>query len=225
MERKMNVKVKTALIIIVTLVIGIIMGAMINRTLVQKRIRRAFSIRNPRIFVQSYLRTIKPGSDQHETIMEILSKYEKHVSEIRENFNEEVQSSYELMLRELEPILTPEQMKRIEEPLPGGPPPPFFMNHIDREITVLKDKLGLTEEQISQIKLIMENMRKRAEKPPLKRRGFREGREFFRKFSEEREREIEKILTEDQKKIYREIKKGRPMFFKGRIPIPKKDNR
>ena len=220
----MNVKIKTALIIIVTLVIGIVMGAMINRALVQKRIRRAFTIRNPRVFVQSYLETIKPGSGQHKSIMDILSKYEKKVSEIRENFNEEVQSSYELMLSELEPVLTPQQMKRIEDPLPGKPPH-FFMNHIDREITVLKDKLQLTEEQISQIKLIMEKMRKRAEKPPMERRGFREGREFFRKFNQEREREIEKILTEEQKKIYREIKKGRPMFFEERSPLPKKVNR
>ena len=220
----MNLKVKTALIIIVTLIIGIGMGAMINRALLQKRIKRAFSIRNPRVFVQSYLRTIKPGSDQHESIMDILSKYEKNVSEIRDKFSEELQSSYELMLSELEPVLTSDQMKRIEDPLPGMPPH-FLIHKLERELFVLKEKLGLTEEQASQVKLIMEKMRKRVEKPPMKMRGFREGREFLRKFNGEREREIEKILTEEQKKIFREMKKERPQFFRKRNGMLKKGYR
>ncbi len=50
----MNIKIKTALIIIVTLGIGIVIGALLNRTFTQNRIRNIISTRSPNHFIPLY---------------------------------------------------------------------------------------------------------------------------------------------------------------------------
>lgn len=114
----MNIKVKTAFIIIIILVLGIFIGATLNRALLQNRIRRAFSIRNPNRFAATYEKIIKPDAEQSQLIRELLNKHAKRISEIRENFRKKMQSEFESMRREMDSILTPEQKKRLENRLP-----------------------------------------------------------------------------------------------------------
>jgi uncharacterized membrane-anchored protein YhcB (DUF1043 family) len=110
----MNTKVKITLIIIVTLVIGIVLGAMLNRTFLRYRIQRAFANRNPVGMVSFMERNIQPTPDQREQIREILEKHRIKSQEIRDRFLEEMQSVFESMETELDPILTPEQKKRLK---------------------------------------------------------------------------------------------------------------
>ena len=110
----MNTKVKIALIIIVTLVIGIVLGAMLNRAFLRHRIHRAFADRNPMGMVSFMEENIRPTPDQREQIREILEKHRKKSSDLREKFMMEMQAEFESLEAELDPILTPEQQRRLK---------------------------------------------------------------------------------------------------------------
>ena len=214
----MNIKLKTTLIIIITLAFGIVIGAMINRTLSQNRIRNILARRSPVRIVSSYERIIKPDPEQSRLIREVLNKHAKRISEIRERSQEELQSSLESVMEELDSILTPEQRKRLEKRrFPGRPPlrPPFpsltpGRMSVDRELSRLKERLGLSEDQASQIKQILEESRNQAKMMREEGVSWRERREVMNEVQEKKDKAIEKILTEDQKKLYKQMKKERP---------------
>ncbi|MGD8539780.1 MAG: hypothetical protein PVI66_13775 [Candidatus Aminicenantes bacterium] len=115
----MNTKVKIALIIIVTLVIGIVLGAMVNRALLRHKIRRAFDERNPKGMISFIERNIQPTPDQREQIREILKKHRINSQEIREKFMEDMRLEFESLEAELDPILTPEQKNRLKRRFRG----------------------------------------------------------------------------------------------------------
>lgn len=110
----MNTKLKVALIIIVTLVIGVVLGASLNRAFVRHRIQRAFADRNPRGMVSFIERNIRPTPDQREKIREILEKHRKKTADMREKFMMDMQAEFESLEAELDPILTPEQKNRLK---------------------------------------------------------------------------------------------------------------
>jgi hypothetical protein len=110
----MNTKLKIALIIIVTLVIGIVLGAMVNRALLRHRIQRAFNERNPRGMIIFIERSIQPTPEQRDQIREILEKHRIRAQEIREKFTEDMKLEFESLEAELDPILTPEQKERLK---------------------------------------------------------------------------------------------------------------
>ncbi len=111
----MNTKVKIVLIIIVTLVIGIVLGAMLNRAFLRHRIHRAFSDRNPVGIVSFMEKSIRPTPDQREQIREVLEKHRKKSLDIREKFMMDMQAEFESLEAELDPVLTPEQKKRLKD--------------------------------------------------------------------------------------------------------------
>jgi hypothetical protein len=117
----MNVKIKTALIIIITLVIGIALGAMLNRALLRHRIHKAFAVHKPDRLVYFMEEMIQPQPEQREQLRAILEKHSARMEEMRHQFFTKTQAERESFLKELETVLTPEQMKRLKKG-----PPSFF---------------------------------------------------------------------------------------------------
>lgn len=111
----MNIKVKTALIIISTLIIGIIFGALLSRAYMHHRIRRAFTMISPARFIPVFEQTINPTPEQREQIRKIIREHTKTVSELQKTLREGMESSFESLRKELDAILTPEQKKRLEK--------------------------------------------------------------------------------------------------------------
>jgi hypothetical protein len=216
----MNIKLKMAFIIIATLVIGIFIGALLNRIHTQNRIKSILSRRNPGPFVASFEKIIEPDPAQRKLVRDILDRHAKRISEIRTKSRKELKSSFESMMAELNSVLTPEQKERLEKrKFPGFPrfarlhpfpmPPPGKIN-VGQELSVLKEKLGLSENQASQIKQILEKARDEFQAMREKELNFRERWQFIREVEEKKDGAIEKILTKDQKKLYEQIKKERP---------------
>ncbi len=110
-------KAKTTLVIIITLIIGIVLGAMLNRTFMHLRIRRAFDAVNPFRFTRILEQAIDPTPEQKRQIREILQKHAKNIGELRNNFEDGMLSSFESLKKELDSALTPEQKERLEEML------------------------------------------------------------------------------------------------------------
>ncbi len=111
----MNIKVKTALIIISTLIIGIIFGALLSRVYMHHRIRRAFTMISPARFIPVLEQTISPTPEQREQIRKIIQKHAKNVAELQRNLRDGMESSFESLRKELDAVLTPEQKERLEK--------------------------------------------------------------------------------------------------------------
>lgn len=212
----MNIKFKTSLLIIVTLIAGVVIGAMLNRMFLQNRVQRVFQRRAPNVFVQSYVDAIKPDHEQQKQIEKILDAYAKRMSEIREKNRQDLETLMDSMHTELESVLSTEQMERLSTRPPVGSPPSRW-RPVEGEIDFLSRELDLTEDQSAQIKKILEEFRRPAEMKPtdkMRRGSPEEMASFFKEQREKMEQEIQKILTDEQKKKYEEIKKGRSRRFR-----------
>lgn len=203
----MNVKTKTFLVIVLTLVVGIIIGALANRALLQNRVRRVFSMRSPNVFTQSYLESIKPDAEQNKQIKEILERNGQLLDEIRAKSREDLETVMAAMMSELESVLSPEQLKRLEDRSSRGRVP-FGRRSVEDELAFLSSELDLTEDQISKLEKILKTSRihppdKKPSGPPM------ELMTTFREQMQKREEEIIKILTDDQKNKYDELRKNR----------------
>jgi Spy/CpxP family protein refolding chaperone len=115
----MNIKVKTTLIIMSTLIIGIIIGALLSRAYLHHRIRRAFTMVNPNRFMIFFEQNISPTPEQSEQIRKIIQKHAKTVSELQKNLRDGMDSSIESLQKELDSVLTPEQKRRLERMMRG----------------------------------------------------------------------------------------------------------
>lgn len=211
----MNVKLKTSLIIAVTLIAGIVIGALVNRALLQNRVQRVFSMRNPNAFVQSYMETIKPDANQEKQIKEILERNGQRIAEIRLKSRKDLESSMVAMMSELESVLTPEQIKRLEEKLPMGRPR-FGISSTEGELFFLTTELELTDDQTSRVRKLLEEFRMSA--PDKIQRGTpKEMSLNFRNQMEKREEGMKKILTDKQMKKFEELMKNRGRRSPGAI--------
>ena len=210
----MNVKTKTSLVIVFTLIVGMFIGALASRAFLQNRVRRVFSMRNPNTFVQSFLETIKPNTDQEKQIKEILERNGQLFDEIRSKSREDLESSMTAMMSELESVLTPEQIKRLEDRSSRGRMP-FGRRSAEDELVYLSTELELTWDQTSKLEKILEESR--MQPPDKTQRGVpKEMSSNFRSQMENREEEIKKILTEEQSKKYDDLMKNRRKRQPGR---------
>lgn len=122
----MNTQVKTILVIAITLVIGIVLGALIHGAVMENRIRdMAFRMRSDEGFMQRMEMIIQPDESQREAMRKILRKHFQRMSDYQEKFIVMMDS----LRTELDSILTEEQRKRLERgPFRTGPRrfgPPF----------------------------------------------------------------------------------------------------
>ena len=120
----MNIRIKTAFIIIATLIIGIIFGALLSRAYMHHRIRRVFTMVNPNRSMTFFEQAISPTPGQLEQIRKIIKKHTKNVAELQKNLRDGMDSSFESMRKELDSVLTPEQKKRLERLMRGRRPWP-----------------------------------------------------------------------------------------------------
>jgi uncharacterized membrane-anchored protein YhcB (DUF1043 family) len=111
----MNIKVKTALILIGTLVIGIVLGAMLNRAFMQMRIKGFLAMRTHKGFVERLEEIIQPSASQKKEVTAILDKYALQFDTLHEEFKGRMASHLDSFKTDLTPVLTPEQMKIMEE--------------------------------------------------------------------------------------------------------------
>jgi len=212
----MNVKTKTTFIIIVTLIIGVAIGAMLNRALLQHHIKRTFSSRNPERLPVFYERILDPNVEQTQKISSVLKKHALTVSKIRDNYQEQMLAANESFKTKLYPLLTPAQKSRLNR----GPfnrwqflrrgerlrNLPQKNNFIQSRLSFLKKELSLTEVQTEKIKQIL------AKHSPDQNPKRGENRLRDQKpgtFIKEIDQAIQEILTEKQREKYQSLQKER----------------
>ncbi len=266
----MSVKWKIVLHVAVVLIIGIVIGALLNRALVQKRLRDMVAMRGAGLRVPRPERILKPAdAEQEAKIQAVLDKHAQQFSEIHQRFNSEIEATFKSLKDEIDPILTPEQKAAFEKMIPGRPPtfgrprrfpggppgapggqpgfpgqepgvpggapgapgrpsgPPglrmgeFRMERTafsaEFELAMLKTELNLSEDQATKIKAILDQFI--AQRQSLSEKEIPpDNFDSLRQAEEKKVKEIEKILSSEQKEKYKKIKGW--MFEKPRWRMP-----
>jgi hypothetical protein len=132
----MNVKLKSAIVIMSTLIIGMVLGSVITAAFMKNRaFDRIAEMRNERGFVNRIERLIQPDEQQKEKVREILARHFEKMHQMGEEMRITFKSMNDSLIKDLEPILNPEQIERFKTRMErmkrfGGPPgkphrPPF----------------------------------------------------------------------------------------------------
>ena len=215
----MDVKAKTLLIIVLTLLIGIVIGGLTHRIVMEKRIKRAFSIRNPEYLVSQYEKTLNPDSKQAKQLREILNKHAKTIEELRYDFQGDMLSANEALHKDLDKVLTPAQKRRLQGRFfrPRRLPQrenqgrfqrarmPFSME----DIQALRNRLSLSDEQVQKMTDVMIKPMSRREMMPKEETSLERILNWWKERERAVDKEIKEILTEEQKKTYSQLKQER----------------
>ena len=112
-EMALGAKSKGALIVISTLLVGIVLGALSMNWYTRRQLRH---IPNPRFFERSTIRLIEPRDEaQREKVSEILAEMTPRLKELDARHREAVHSLVYSVNRSLKPHLDAEQWARIED--------------------------------------------------------------------------------------------------------------
>jgi Spy/CpxP family protein refolding chaperone len=204
----MTTKTKTSLILLSTLVMGVVVGAVASGLLRDQR-QQDIQRMPPHHRFMSFMRdVIRPSGEQSPAIDGILDSRSRQLSALNEKHENEVFAVFDSMRTELAAILTDEQRARLETNLSKG-----FERGYERRVAELKDFLQLSQDQVTQIEKIMGSMRgprphpQNFEEPPGRpRRGMRMR---WGKMQED----IEAVLTPEQQAKYREMRRRRDSGF------------
>ncbi|MBN1782083.1 hypothetical protein JW948_13200 [bacterium] len=108
----MKTRTKTILLIGLTFILGLLCGAVIQSILIRKEINRfSHRIRSPEGFIERFERIIQPTAEQRTEIRNVLKKHHREMM----RFQNEFPSRMDSLRKDLESILTEEQLKKLRE--------------------------------------------------------------------------------------------------------------
>ncbi len=165
----MNVKTKIIFIIIFTLIIGVAMGALLNRALMHRRIAKTLSWRNPAVLAANLEDILSPQGEHAGEIRKILGEHAEALVMLRESSQQDMQELMQSLENSLDPYLTPEQKQNLQGK-PFGPadwdkrrrgfPPGMKPQHRETdELNVLTQRLGLTPDQTAKVEQLLQPSR------------------------------------------------------------------
>jgi uncharacterized membrane protein len=117
----MKTGTKSTVIILATLLLGFAIGILASGALARQRVRRLAEMRTRPGFSSRVEEVIQPTDDaQRAAIREVLEAAGLRNHEIYSRTRQELQASLEQMREQLEPLLTEEQLKRLQRLGRGG---------------------------------------------------------------------------------------------------------
>jgi deoxyribodipyrimidine photolyase-like uncharacterized protein len=108
-------KTKPILLVIITLVIGFILGMLTSAQIRFNKLKPLRLYFSEERFREGFYKTIQPDEKQKAEIEKILDKYAKINSELQSNFRKELDSDMKELRKELDAKLTKEQQARLKE--------------------------------------------------------------------------------------------------------------
>jgi hypothetical protein len=108
-------KIRSVLIIIVTLVIGFILGMLTSAQLRSHRLNPMRVYFSEERFREGFYKAIQPNEQQKAQIDVILDKYAKLNSELQTNFRRDLEGNMKEFRKELDQNLTKDQIDRLKD--------------------------------------------------------------------------------------------------------------
>ncbi|HEX7071987.1 MAG TPA: hypothetical protein VF190_14330 [Rhodothermales bacterium] len=114
----MSPRTKSVLLIVATLLIGLVLGALLNARLAERRMERLASLRSERGFVRFMEEVVQPTDEaQREAMHEVFRRTGERMAEHQERSRRDAMAILDSSRQELAEILTPEQMQRLDDRL------------------------------------------------------------------------------------------------------------
>ena len=108
-------RAKSILVVLVTLIIGFILGMLTSAEIRYHRLKPVRVFFSEERFRDGFYKTIQPDEQQKAKIDLILDKYAKVNSAMQSTFRKELDSSMKEFRKELDLILTKDQMSRLKD--------------------------------------------------------------------------------------------------------------
>ena len=121
----MEIKTKTAIILISTLLLGMVIGFVGGNVFSNKRMQRFQDKGFKHRFVEILGRTIRPDKTQREEIGFVMREFSGRFDSINMNHHQEVATLMDSLFRELAPILDDDQQLRLRKVMERFPPEKF----------------------------------------------------------------------------------------------------
>ena len=127
----MNTRTKSSLVIIGTLLIGMVLGAVITGAVMRNRVfDRMERLRTVEGFRHRMERIIQPDEDQRAKVNEILEEHFSRMHRLGEVMRQDFETRNDSLYQELEVVLRPDQIERLKQRMkklrrfapPGGRP-------------------------------------------------------------------------------------------------------
>ena len=113
----MSIRTKTTMIILSTLVIGMILGALITGAVIHRRVMFYSDLTMADRFVHVFERLIGPEESNRDTVHAILRDHSRRFSEINRTHHLLLAEIVDSLMVELDPVLTESQKGRLEKRL------------------------------------------------------------------------------------------------------------
>jgi hypothetical protein len=120
-------KTKSILILLVTLILGIVIGFQINEILIKKRFEEMRAARRPGSFIKLFENILQPSEEQKVLLEPIFIKYQQKIDEVISNSRVQVDAQMDSLTNDLKPILKQDQLDRFTAEIKNvrkGPPLP-----------------------------------------------------------------------------------------------------
>lgn len=108
-------KAKPVLLVIVTLIIGFVLGMLTSAQLRLHKLKPVRLYFSEERFREGFYTTIQPDEKQKAKIEIVLNKYAKINSELQTNFRKDLDANMKALRKELDANLTKEQIARLKE--------------------------------------------------------------------------------------------------------------
>lgn len=115
-------RTKSILLLLSTLALGVVLGAVLTGWWIQERADRVRGLRTVDGFVERVTRNVEPTSDaQRDSVQAIAHRSALRLQTLRQNHRRETFATLDSMRQAFEPVLTDKQMARLGRRLPDGP--------------------------------------------------------------------------------------------------------
>ena len=108
-------KAKPIIVVIVTLLIGFILGMLTSAQIRYHKLKPVRVYFSEDRFREGFYQAIQPDEQQKAKIDQVLDKYAKINSELQNNFRKDLDASMKTFRKELDSNLTKEQLTRLKE--------------------------------------------------------------------------------------------------------------
>lgn len=111
-------RTKSILILVSTLLVGVLLGAVLNAWLAQDRLERLHAMRSADGFERMVERRVQPVSDEQAAqLSTVMEEWAPRMAQQRRAHRREARALMDSLRADLQPILSEEQMQRLDERL------------------------------------------------------------------------------------------------------------
>jgi len=200
----MQSKSKSTLVILLVLIIGFILGSLTSGALQYRRAEKFRHMSPEGRFKEAIENIVEPTEEQKEQLQNIFDAHAQRMAEIQEEKSSEIMTVVDSLRLALSSVLTDEQKQKFREHTERARSK-FFGRHLGR----IKRVINLTSEQEQKIKGILESYQGTLLDDMMA--GHMGPKPEMMELLKKLDKDIEEVLTPEQKTKYRshKMKRGR----------------